>query len=106
MNIQINGLNWTIDKATCIEGNPHTLGRTYYDTLHIVINETIEPSNFHKVLIHELTHAFLYSYGFDQVKLNDEVMCDFISVHAENIIKVATMVWEKILINKKENEND
>jgi len=96
--ITINGLEWNIEEVeeiAIVVADRHILGSTYSNTLHIVILKDLPPTNFKKVLIHELTHAFIYSFGLDQVKKNDEVLCDFVSAYSEQILKVANDYLEK-----------
>lgn len=45
--------------------------------------------NIHKVLIHELTHAYLYYYGFSGAELTEELVCNFVEIYGEEIITVA-----------------
>lgn len=93
----INGLEWSIEEADygyCKEA-PDALGSTWKNTLHIVILKDLPPTNFKKVLIHELTHAFLYSFWLDQAKITQEVLCDFVSAYSEQIIKIANDYLEK-----------
>ena len=93
--ITINGLEWSIEEADVIEGKGHSLGVTYSNTLHILILKDLPITNFKKILIHELTHAVLYSFGLDQAKKNDEILCDFVSAYSEQILKVANDYLEK-----------
>lgn len=58
-------------------------------TIYILADLSYEQSK--QTLIHELTHAFMYVYGFghitEQVPL--EIMCDFVGCYAEEIVKIA-----------------
>lgn len=95
--ITINGLEWSIEEADygyCKEA-PDALGSTYKDTLRIVLVKSLPLTNFKKILIHELTHATAYSYGFDQVAITDEILCDFMSAYSEQILKVTNDYLEK-----------
>ena len=49
------------------------------------------------VLIHEITHAFIWCYGFKGSKLNDEDICNFIGAFGQKIIDYAN----EILANEK-----
>jgi len=95
--ITINGLEWSIEEADygyCKEA-PDALGSTWKNTLHIVIVKGLPLSNLKKILLHELTHATAYSYGFDQVAITDEILCDFVSSFSEQILKIANDYLEK-----------
>ena len=51
-----------------------------------------------QTLMHELAHAFMFEYGFNGVELNEEILCDFISIYSEKIISISN----KILKQRKE----
>lgn len=44
-------------------------------------------NNLKVIIVHELTHAYLYYYGFSGAELTEELMCNFVEIYAERIIK-------------------
>lgn len=65
-----------------------------------------------QTLIHELTHAYIYAYGFSSEEFfNHELICEFLSTYARDIIRTADEYFRKtsmadILVNavKKQEE--
>ena len=41
--------------------------------------------NVRETLIHELVHAFIFEYGFENVKWNEEMVCLFVSKYIDEI---------------------
>lgn len=68
------------------------LGITYKSEQTIYIDRTVSSQQIYKTVVHELIHAFLFSYGFDNCEWDEESMCNFIGQNAENIIKLANEV--------------
>ena len=97
--IIINDIIWHIEEVDQVPYPPARpgdvgMGRCSTVALRIYMLKTLTPANFHRVLIHELSHAYIYSYGFDQVKLTQEVVCDFIAAHARQIAATASLYME------------
>lgn len=96
MDLTINGFRWLINEVAQkdMPNQPNddeivALGRTYTASNHIYMNKELSHKVFYNTLIHELTHAFISSYGFAQVDLSAEVMCDFMGCYAEQIVTIA-----------------
>jgi hypothetical protein len=96
MRFTINGFRWLINEVAQkdMPNQPNddeivALGRTYTASNHIYMNKELSHKVFYNTLIHELTHAFISSYGFAQVDLSAEVMCDFMGCYAEQIVTIA-----------------
>ena len=41
-----------------------------------------------RILVHELTHAFLFVQGLHNVDLNQEIICDFVALNYEKIKEI------------------
>ena len=87
--VRIQNLTFTINEVDTVENDKNVLGRTYYNTLNIYILKDLPTDNFKRILIHELSHATNYAYGFSHVHHTEETMCDFVSVYAEQIVAMA-----------------
>jgi len=96
--IKINGLVWNIQ----IDNNMSLdyFGNVDYFEQTININQKIKGNeNIKRTIIHEVIHAYLYSYGFtnkDNFEL--EQMIEFISHNIANIQKLADEVYRKVVL--------
>lgn len=73
----------------------YNLGLTEYSKLLINIRTGLAESVARSTVIHELVHAFLFSYG-NQVE-GEEQMCDFFGVHGDGIINLADQIMEGVI---------
>ena len=98
----INNLQWEIlyDKNI----NENYLGETDYFKLKININPEIENSmNLGRTVMHEVIHAYLYSFGFsNKNEFQLEEMIEFISHNIENINKLTEIALTEL--NKTKNK--
>lgn len=98
MKIKIHNDFWKIKltnerkKKMTPDKDHYNLGLTEYSKLLINIRTGLPASVARSTLIHELTHAFLFSYG-NQVE-GEEQMCDFFGVHGDEIIALADQIME------------
>ena len=79
------------------------LGLTEYDKLRINIRTGLSESVARSTVIHELTHAFLFSYG-NQVE-GEEQMCDFFGVHGDDIISLADQIMKEVFNHADNRRN-
>ncbi len=111
MRIKINGIKWEVlwvkdnDKKLFCD-DTQCLGVTYFGKRRIYLDRGLPDKTFKKTVVHELTHAFLYSYDFD---LNDEnkdveeTVCEFTENHLKKILKTAAKIvkaWKADMIIK------
>lgn len=54
----------------------------------IYINENAQGEFLKKILLHEITHAFIYSYGLSFDYLKEEYLADFIASYGEEILSI------------------
>lgn len=88
--VVINGFRWTISEVD-VSPVKNTNGCCYYNTCHVYIERDLQPSqNFKHTLIHELTHAFIWSFGFHDTTFNKETVCNFIGANLEAIHAIFT----------------
>lgn len=57
-------------------------------------------------LVHELTHAFLYSFGMQNDTYNEEQFCDFMESHAKTIIEMSESLYKLVVKAKKELDKE
>lgn len=82
--MKINNLEWQIKATTDFDEN--LFGRTDYDTLTIYISVRTCIQTQRVSLLHEITHAFLHSYGFMfKDNFTREDICEFVSHNLETL---------------------
>ena len=95
MNITIRNQKWTVEDAWCLE---NCIGSTIYSEQKIKILNNLPKETRKATIIHELTRAVMWVYGFGQHgSLNREQICDFFASHGEEIMMLA-----KKIIKEKE----
>lgn len=109
LKIDINGLEWEIlcahseDKKLYTD-NTDCYGVTYFQEQQIYLDIDISKGLFRQTVIHELVHAFLFSFGYhldcDEI---EEAVCDFVGSHLDNIYKIANKVVEKCYKNRSDS---
>ena len=83
--MKINNLDWKIVYDDNMNENTH--GQTNYETLTIYIRPQCCVQNQKRTLLHELCHAYCYSYGLMFIETFDrENLCEFISHNLENLV--------------------
>lgn len=100
MDILINNLTWHIDfiddDKIQMNGENGSIffGKTEYIPQTILIRRELSKEATRTTIIHELTHCYLYSYGMSKVDFNEEFVCDFVGIYADEIIKVTDRVLD------------
>lgn len=98
MNIKINGLTWGV---ICVPSNDKKLyydkadcyGVTYFQEQEIYLDEELSVELFRQTVIHELVHAFLFSFGYHlECDMVEEAVCDFAGSHLDKIYKTANKI--------------
>ena len=81
------------------------LGLTEYTKGKISIRAGLSDSVARSTVIHELVHAFLFSYG--HTVEGEEAMCDFFGTHADEIIDIANQIMKGVVLSadKRRNQN-
>lgn len=103
----INGIEWNIAKAPSgsealinqTDSRYCSLASTYNQTCTIYLDERMPKDQFKRVLMHELTHAFIDSMGFqtddNDYPMNLEQVANFVAAHSEKIVKMANRYMER-----------
>ena len=98
----INGIIWQIKYATPGSLNlrrsdgSETVGVTNLNDGVIYLSTALSGSFLRKVLIHELTHAAMFSYGIVVDIDTEELICDLIASHGDEIIGLADGIFKRI----------
>ena len=85
--MNINGLDWKV----CLTDNlkEDLFGTTNYETLTIYLRKQCVPQNQLRTLMHEIVHAYCYSYGLCFHETYDrEQLCEFISHNVHNLTRL------------------
>lgn len=90
MKYIINNLEWTVTYVLGFEGDEadgtETFGETHFKELEIQIRQGLNYEIKRRTLIHEVTHAFIFSYGLDGDLYSEEWVCRFLESHADKIL--------------------
>lgn len=100
MRVEINNIEWDIiftndtDDLKRSDGSV-TFGVTDVNVLSIFIWSSLRGRILRKVMIHELSHAFIFSYGYFLTLEEEEFLCSFIDTYAEDIIEYTDNILTK-----------
>lgn len=97
MVVNINGYDWEIVWTHCCEDLSRsdgslTLGVTDTGLKTIFIHDKLNENMNQKVLIHELVHAWIFSYGIYIPLEQEEFICSFIDTYGIDIMNMADEV--------------
>lgn len=97
--MKINNLEWRV----CYSDNlkEDLFGQTNYETLTIYIKKQLNTANIERTIMHEILHAYCYSYGLMFFEsFNIEQLCEFVSHNFFNLQRLYFSACEEL-----ENEN-
>ena len=64
----------------------------------IEIKIGLSEEQLYRTIAHEITHAVIWAYGFVSFEnFSEENVCDFVSIHMDEIMKETKAVYKKIL---------
>ncbi len=91
MKININGYNWDVIYTSDLNNLKRsdgviTLGVTDINLMCIFIYSNLDDYMRSKVLIHELTHAYMFSYNYYIPLDQEEFICSFVENYARDIL--------------------
>lgn len=103
--LQVGNLVWTVKKVA--ENNKNLIvddipcyGVCYPDSLEIYIRgDGLNKQLYMSYLIHELTHAYIFSLGFTyrmNKKFDEEEVCYFMQHHASEILASADYCYKQL----------
>lgn len=104
MKFNINGLEWQLlstepnsDELKLDDDSGATnIGLTDYKNLEMYVDNSLNEQVLKRTIIHEVTHAYLFSYGFDAL-MSEEELCDFISSNAQNILNLSNSLYKRYI---------
>lgn len=82
-------------------------GLTFPLTLNIYINYTLPSCLLFRTIMHELTHAYIWSYGFDKSSYTQEELCNFMETYNVDIYNNTCKIYDKVIkfLEKKEQKS-
>ncbi len=106
MEIKIQDLTWNIKFVDGIEmedSDEQLCGVTLKLTQDIIIDYNVTVEMLKRVIIHELVHAFVWSYGLECSKpFSEEQMCSFVETYINEINRLADILEDEALRCKRE----
>ena len=99
---QINNKTWNIrlvrsDSPMLIRGDgSYTVGMCDRTTQTIYISNLLQGKFLRKVLIHEICHSAMFSYGIDMSVEQEELFCDLIATYGDEIIGIVDNVFRAL----------
>lgn len=102
MRISIKDLRWEVAEegesesvyiGSARAGEACCLGITDPARQRIAIHKDLPQQQKRRTLVHELAHAYLFSYGIRSgAGFDEEAICDFVSIYGREIIAAADMI--------------
>ena len=100
MEFIINNQKWKIKEVK--EHNDNLLidgawrqGSTHFDKQTIYLLESLLSDRKEEVLLHELTHAFLYATQVNYYKdFDEENLCEFVALYSKSVVNIAKAYFE------------
>lgn len=104
MKIKINAFTWDVQAVSReheklnTRGDYPCLGITYCGDLSIYIDKTLHKELFRSTVIHELLHAYTFSFGVHLFadEHNEEPIADFVGSHLDQIYNHANQITNKL----------
>ena len=99
---KINGITWyTIrvrsDSPMLMRSDGSiTVGMCDRETQTIYISDALHGRFLRKVLLHEICHSAMFSYGIDMSVDQEELFCDLLSTYGDEIIAITDSVFKAL----------
>lgn len=98
MRFKINGIEWQTVEVPSSDGSLRrsdgslSVGVTDNVTYCIYLSKSLRGAFKRKVMIHEVCHAFMFSYGVLIPIEQEEFICDFVATYGDDIFSVVDMM--------------
>lgn len=95
MRVNVNGIEWAIvfvkpsSSDLKRDDGSITLGVCDNNVKCIFISNALRGLLYERVLIHELTHAWIFSHGIYLSLEQEEFVCEFVSHYGRDIVGIA-----------------
>ena len=102
MKFMINGITWYMirvrsDSPMLMRSDGSiTVGMCDRETQTIYISDALHGRFLRKVLLHEICHSAMFSYGIDMSVDQEELFCDLLSTYGDEIIAITDSVFKAL----------
>ena len=99
---KINGITWYMirvrsDSPMLMRSDGSiTVGMCDRETQTIYISDALNGRFLRKVLLHEICHSAMFSYGIDMSVDQEELFCDLLSTYGDEIIAITDSVFKSL----------
>ena len=99
---KINGITWYMirvrsDSPMLMRSDGSiTVGMCDRETQTIYISDALHGRFLRKVLLHEICHSAMFSYGIDMSVDQEELFCDLLPTYGDEIIAITDSVFKAL----------
>ena len=99
---KINGITWYMirvrsDSPMLMRSDGSiTVGMCDRETQTIYISDALHGRFLRKVLLHEICHSAMFSYGINMSVDQEELFCDLLSTYGDEIIAITDSVFKAL----------
>ena len=99
---KINGITWYMIRVRSYSpmlmrsDGSITVGMCNRETQTIYISDALHGRFLRKVLLHEICHSAMFSYGIDMSVDQEELFCDLLSTYGDEIITITDSVFKAL----------
>lgn len=108
MELVINDLTWEVkfmSKESLTFDNLELCGLTQKVELEILLNEELKLDLSYRTIIHELVHAYLWSYGLENNDgYSEENLANFVEGYMKNIGRDADLIFNELCKRRSSDE--
>lgn len=81
-------------------------GETNVYNKEILILDSLCSTDTFSTIVHELTHAFIFEYGFNDIMFDEEDLCAFMGAYIKQIFEFATRILDNYYTTCNQNDTD
>ena len=81
-------------------------GETNVYNKEILILDSLYPTDTFSTIVHELTHAFIFEYGFNDIMFDEEDLCAFMGAYIGQIFEFANRILDNYHTTCNKNDTD
>lgn len=99
---KINGITWYMirvksDSPMLMRSDGSiTVGMCDRETQTIYVSDALHGRFLRKVLLHEICHSAMFSYGIDMSVDQEELFCDLLATYGDEIIAITDSVFKAL----------
>lgn len=99
MKFMMNGIEWNVYKVPAYSDmlrrsdNSYTVGMCDNSAQTIYIADNLQGKFQRKVLLHEVAHSAMFSYGIEMSVEQEEMFCDLMATYGDEIIGIVDSVF-------------